>query len=343
MGYTQGIMMAVLVLLLVGAAGCTAVREGGPPSEDTLVSAGDQQHLDVRTIYLSVGDEIRIWVYGRPELSRQVVIPPDGRMFYPFLGDLDVAGRTVADLRETIAKGLAEEASRVLSAGDTLSIQVFRRPELQAEAIITQDGLFPVPLIGSVQVVGLTPFQVSERIAAALRRYVHDPQVMTRVTGYGGSLPVSSPQVGIDLIRLTGERFFVLGEVRMPGVYPLTGQVTILEAVAAAGGPNREAKTSSALLIRSGGAGHSAEATKIDLDEIMRDGTGGSIVLGRGDVVYLPETTISQVGRFARNISDILRPIVDIETGVWLGQNISEGAPSPQSQDATTRTIVIDR
>lgn len=340
MGYTQGIMMA---LLLVGAAGCTSVREGGRDSEEPLVNPGDQQSVDTRTIHLSVGDEIRIWVYGRPELSRQVVIPPDGRMFYPFLGDVDVAGRTVTDLRETISKGLTEEASRVLSAGDTLSVQVFRQPELNAEAIIAQDGVFPIPLIGSVQVIGLTPVQVSERIAEALRRYLHDPQVMTRVTGYGGSLPVSSPQVGIDLIRLTGERFFVLGEVRMPGVYPLVGQVTIMEAVAAAGGPNREARTSSALLIRSGGVGHSAEATKIDLDEIMRDGTGGSIVLGRGDVVYLPETTISQVGRFARNISDILKPIVDIETGVWLGQNISEGASSGKSQDATTRAIVIER
>ncbi len=345
----RGIMMTGLALLVLGAAGCASLREEKETadtipsvSDDAYADAAGQPRVDVRTIYLSAGDEIRVSVYGRPELTRQVVIPPDGRLFYPFLGDIDVAGRSVAELREFIAAGLADEASRVLSAGDVLSIQVFRREELNAESIIPQDGMFPVFLIGDVQVIGLTPSQVSERIVDALRRYVHDPQVMTRVVRYGGSLPVSSPQVAVDLIRLTGERFFVLGEVRMPGVYPLVGQVSILDAVAAAGGPMREARSGSVLLIRAGGSGRPAEATKIDLDKALRDGSGAGIVLGRGDVVYVPEGVISQVARFARSISDILSPIIDIETGIWLGQNIDEGPPR-QNRDTSTRTVVIER
>ncbi len=345
---TQSINFMGLALFLLWGVGCTTLREetqvsSSPNRDDSYVNSAVQQSLDVRAIYLSAGDEIRISVYGRSELNRQVVVPPDGRIFFPFLGDIDVAGRTVEQLRKTISNGLAEESSRVLSAGDLLAVQVFRRPELQAESIIPQAGMFPVPLIGNVQVVGLTPTQASERIAEELRRYVRDPQVMSRVVKYGGALPVSSPQVAVDLIRLTGERFFVLGEVRAPGVYPLVGQVSILDAVAAAGGPMQEAKSGSVLLIRAGGSGRPAESTKIDLDNAMRDGSGATIVLGRGDVVYVPESSISQVARFARSISDILRPIIDIETGVWLGQNIDEGPSSRQSQDATTRTVVVDR
>jgi len=346
--YTHVVSGVAFAALLLGASGCASWRTGADVATDAAPTdvAGPVEErpsrLDVRSVYLSAGDEIRISVYGRPELNRQVVIPSDGRIFFPFLGDVEVAGKTVAQLREAIAQGLADEASRLLSAGDLLAVEVFRRPELQTESIIPQDGMFPVPLIGNIQVVGLTPTQASERIAEALRRYVREPQVLARVVRYGGALPVSSPQVAIDLIRLTGERFFVLGEVRAPGVYPLVGQVSILEAVATAGGPMREAKVGSVLLIRPGGAGRPAEATQIDLDEVVRDGTGASLLLGRGDVVYVPESAISQVARFARSISDILSPVIDIETGIWLGQNISEGPATSRSQDATTR-ILIDR
>ena len=341
--YRHTITIVGLALCPFFWGGCASWRGGEKSPEDISFVAGEARSptLDVRTIYLSAGDEIRVSVYGRPELTRQAVIPPDGRLFFPFVGDVEVAGRSVADLREVIAKGLEEGASRVLAAGDLLSVKVFRRDELQSEAIIGQDGMFPVPLIGEVHVIGQTPSQVSARITEELRHYVHQPQVMVNVVRYGGSLPVSSPQVAVDLIKLTGERFFVMGEVRMPGVYPMVGQVSIVEALAAAGGPMREARTSSVLLIRAGGAGQPAEATKIDLDEAMQDGSGAGILLGRGDVVYVPERTISQVARFARNISDILRPIIDIETGIWLGQNIAEG-PSRGGQDATTR-ILIDR
>lgn len=335
-----------VALLLTGTVGCASLRESGKTADNAAFSEGDsaneQPHVDVRAIYLSAGDEIRIAVHGRPELTRQVVIPPDGRLFYPFLGDINVAGRSVTDLRELIAEGLAGEASRVLSAGDEISIQVFRRQELGTQAIISQDGMIPLPLIGDVQVIGLSPSLVSERVAAELRRYMHAPQVMTRVVRYGGSLPVSSPQVAIDLIRLTGERFFVLGEVRMPGVYPMVGQVTILEAVAAAGGFLREAKTGSVLLMRAGGPGRAVEVSEVALDKFERDGSGAGIVLGRGDVVYVPEKTISQVARFSRTISEIIRPIIDIETGIWLWQNIDEGPPS-RSRDTTRQTIVVDR
>jgi polysaccharide biosynthesis/export protein len=335
--------MAGLLFALLGLAGCASTRNDGSNREDRSVD-GETDGVtitSVRTIYLSVGDEIRISVFGRPELTRQAVIPSDGKLFFPFLGDVDVAGQNVADLRDTISIGLAAQTSRLLSAGDTISVQIFRRPELSSEAIIAQDGMFPVPLIGDVQVIGLTPSEVSAIITDRLRRYVHEPQVMTRVVRYGIALPVSSPQVVVDLVRLVGERFFVLGEVRVPGVYPLVGQVSLLEAIAAAGGPSREAKTGSLLLVRAGGSGQPSETVKIDLDKVMRDGTGAGIVMNRGDVVYVPERTISQVARFTRNISDILRPIIDIETGIWLGQNIAEG-PVQGNRDATTR-ILIDR
>lgn len=339
-------VLIALTGLLYGTTGCVshapAALLSGDEAPVSTPSSPAKPTVEIPPIRLSPGDEVRITVHGHPELSKQLVIPPDGRFFYPFAGDIDAAGRSVTELRELIVRQLSGETARVLSAGDELSVQVFRRPEFDTQAIVAQNGMFPVPLAGDIQVIGLTPTEAGERIAEALRRYVREPQVMARVTRYGSSPPVSSPQVSIDLVRLTGERFFVLGEVRVPGVYPMVGRVTLLDAVAAAGGFLREAKSSSVLLIRAGGPGRPAEAIKIDLDEALKEGAAAGMILGRGDVVYVPETVISQVARYTRSISDILRPVIDVETGIWLGQNIDEG-PTSKASDTTTRTVVLDR
>lgn len=341
---------ASFALLLVFLCGCLSPhrpedRQGVSAAAIDPVAAETAKiaPVDARSIYLSPGDEIRITVQGRPEMSRQFVIPPDGRFFYPFVGEVSVEGLTVSEMRLVLTAELAD-SSRVLSAGDELAIRVFRHAEFDAEAVIPQDGMFPVPLAPPVHVIGLTPQEAGAAVAAALRTYIRQPQVTARVTRYGTGLPVSSPQLTIDLIRLTGERFFVLGEVRAPGVYPLAGQVHVLEAVATAGGVTREGQSGAALLIRAGRPGQPIETEKVDLNRSLQGKGGGQdLVVRAGDVVFVPEASISQVARFCRMLSDILSPIIDLERGVWLGQNIAAGPDERAASETTTRLIEVER
>lgn len=125
-----------------------------------------------------------------------------------------------------------------LSGGDRLRVVVFGDPSLGGEFTIGGSGFISLPLIGEVDVRGLTSTQLQERIAARLADgYVKDPRVAVEV--------------------LTTRPFYILGEVNRPGQYPFANGLTVLGAVAQAGGYTYRAKTKRVLVKH---AGQDAEA-----------------------------------------------------------------------------------
>lgn len=112
----------------------------------------------------------------------------------------------------------------VLSGGDRVRVVVFGDPGLGGEFTIAGSGLVALPLIGEVDVRGLTSTQLQDRIVARLADgYVKDPRVAVEV--------------------LSTRPFYILGEVNKPGQYPFANGLTVLGAVAQAGGYTYRAKT----------------------------------------------------------------------------------------------------
>ncbi|MEJ7931951.1 polysaccharide export protein EpsE [Ramlibacter sp. AN1015] len=112
-----------------------------------------------------------------------------------------------------------------LGPGDAIRIQVFQNPDLTVEARVSENGTISYPLIGSVQVGGLSIGQAERRIADALVK--------------GGYL--KSPQVNMNLLQVRGNQVAVLGQVQKPGRFPLeTTNVRASEMLAAAGGVTPE-------------------------------------------------------------------------------------------------------
>lgn len=104
-----------------------------------------------------------------------------------------------------------------LSTGDQVRITVFGQEDLSGEFDVDGSGTFSMPLIGQVDAEGLTVPQLEDRIAEQLAAgYLIDPRVSAEVANY--------------------RPFYILGEVRTPGEYPYTNGLTVLEAVASAGG-----------------------------------------------------------------------------------------------------------
>ena len=299
---------------------------------------------EIQEIYLSAGDEIAISVYGQPDLSRQFKIPFNGQIFYPMVGEISIKGQSVRVLRQLITDALSARTAYKIAPGDELSIQVYRHGEISTEAIVPSDGIVSLPLAGELDVADLTLAEAAKAATQKLEKYIRNPQVTTHMLRYNGPKPMGNPQVSIDLIRLTGQRFFVLGEVRSPGVYPLSGPIHLLDAVAAAGGLRDDAKSSSVLLVRSGGPETKPETHVYDLDDAVKRGIQeANPELRRGDVVYVPETAMSKVGRFFGHIERIVRPFVDLETGIWLGQNIDAGPTNRgnNSNDSNQNSSII--
>lgn len=115
------------------------------------------------------------------------------------------------------AAAVAAERTYILGTGDKLRIAVFEEPELSGDFDVDSSGSISLPLIGEVTTNGLDPRDLEARIIEQLRDgYLINPQVTVKVLEY--------------------RPFYILGGVRTPGSYPYVNGMTVLNAVALAGG-----------------------------------------------------------------------------------------------------------
>jgi polysaccharide export outer membrane protein len=97
---------------------------------------------------------------------------------------------------------------------------------------VRPDGMISLPLIGEIKAVGYTPVQLQDIIAESMKKMISDPQV-TVIVEKIGSL-----------------NFNIVGEVARPGYFPLTRRMTVLDAIAMAGGFKDFAKTKRVYVLR---------------------------------------------------------------------------------------------
>lgn len=105
-----------------------------------------------------------------------------------------------------------------LGEGDVISVFVWKHPGLSKQVPVRPDGKISYPLIGEIEAAGLTVKQIEETIIRELKRNIRDPQVT------------------VTLQKAHSFRIYVLGEVVRPGVFELKGPVTVVQAIAMAGG-----------------------------------------------------------------------------------------------------------
>jgi len=145
-----------------------------------------------------------------------------------------------------------------IGSGDQLTIRVFGQTDLSNDYIVDGAGLVSMPLIGNVQVGGLTAPQAGRLIAAKLREgYLRDPSVSVQVTNL--------------------RPFYILGEVNQAGSYPFVSGMTVQQAVAIANGYTPRANQGKVLLTR-----RSAEGTVSDVVPVTTQ-------LYPGDTVFVRE------------------------------------------------------
>ncbi len=120
----------------------------------------------------------------------------------------------------------------LVGAFDKLKIDVFGVEELQKEVQADASGQFSFPLIGIVEAAGSTPGEISDVIERRLARYVRNPQVT------------------VNLVDTVSQVITVEGEVNKPGLYPVVGNMTLVRAVATAGGVDELAKLDDVVVFR---------------------------------------------------------------------------------------------
>lgn len=179
-----------------------------------------------------------------------------------------------ASVHAQTAEPAANSAGTVeaVGPGDTLALSVFGQPQLNAQVTVGVDGSIVVPMLGSMQVDGLSPGDIGRRIVAGLRSQ-----------GF-----LLDPQVGVEVVRIRSRMVSVLGEVVRPGRYVLERGLTVLELLSLAGGLREDA--GDAAVVLRGGSSDSGQRVRLPLfvgNRLEPAREIQNLALQPGDVVYV--------------------------------------------------------
>lgn len=158
----------------------------------------------------------------------------------------------------------------VIGVADIVRISVWKSPDLSTDASVRPDGTITVPFVGELQAAGRTVAQLQQDAAQRVATIVRDGVVT------------------VSVVEVNSYRFMVSGNVERPGLFTSRSYVTISEALALAGGPNRYASTNAVELVRTAG-GHGVRRIPVNYDEILSGKSPEQdIVLLAGDAVRVP-------------------------------------------------------
>jgi polysaccharide export outer membrane protein len=178
------------------------------------------------------------------------------------------------------ARGAAAQTNYQIGALDVLTVTVFGETDLSGKYTVEQDGTFTFPLIGRVTAGGSTLRDLEQD----LKKKLSD--------GY-----LRNPQVTVSIETYRSQRILIMGEVRSPAEYQLTSDMTLLAALARAGGPTPAAGRD-ALIVRAPrhravpqngeGAGE-PEIIRVDLAELQAGNLTLNVTLVDGDTITVPK------------------------------------------------------
>jgi polysaccharide biosynthesis/export protein len=164
----------------------------------------------------------------------------------------------------------------MVGEGDVLRINVFGHDELTTVARVSGDGSIKFPLIGQLDVGGLTLLQISDRISTSLS------------DGY-----VVDPQVSIFVQEFRSKKAFIMGEVNKPGFHVLSGNTTFLELLSVAGGVTKDAADKATIKRKSDPTNKEEIIITVDLKSLLERGdTSRDVPIMDGDSIYIPKTGV---------------------------------------------------
>lgn len=135
----------------------------------------------------------------------------------------------------TPAAPVAPPADYVIGQDDILTVKVWQDDRMSADVVVRPDGMVTLALINDIRAAGLTPEQFRASVVAAAGKFVQ------------------GPTVDVVVKQINSRKIFLTGEVAKPGAYPLSSRMTVMQAIALAGGLTEYANKGRVTILRTEG------------------------------------------------------------------------------------------
>jgi protein involved in polysaccharide export with SLBB domain len=270
------------------------------------------------------GDSLNITFPLNPELDlKPVLVRPDGRIVLNLVGEITAFGLTVPELQEAVGKQYREAIaktglSKVLKPNDYFDLRFVYNPELNIGVRIQSNGKVLLPIVGEVQAAGLTPGQLRQKLIEQYSRDIRRPDIVVLTGTNAAAFPMDIAAkniysqgnfINVAVVKSGGQWVFVAGQVGAPKAIPWEGQLTVLQAIAAAGGKTDKADMSRVVIVRRGPF-EQAQWMQTDLASPLEGkDLKNDVALRSGDVVVVPMTGIAKLGVFVQQVLRDLNPM----------------------------------
>ncbi len=180
-----------------------------------------------------------------------------------------LAQDAAAPAQNPAAPATRPEPLYVIQPNDLLEIFVWKEPELTRKVLVRPDGRISFPLVQDLQAAGISPAELKKQVEQKLSQFLN------------------APEVTIIIEAIQSYRIYVLGKVQKPGGINVEKAVTVLQALALAGGFQDYAKDSEMSIIRS--IGNENVVFDFNYRDVIRNKRSDqNILLRSGDVVVVP-------------------------------------------------------
>lgn len=245
---------------------------------------------------IAEGDLLDIVIFDTPELSGRFRVNLKGDILLPLAGTLHVEGQTLAEITDAVANRY-KDAKILVDPQVTVFVAEFVRRTITISGEVRAPGVYPIvaprTLADTLAMAGGLNDSASRTVSVV---HAADPNNIIHVTlNVGAQTPESIQEGRMEI--LPGDHIFIarsgviylVGELQRPGGYQVehNNRLTLLEAVALAGGLTRIAKGDQSRLIRRSETGR--EELTVDLHKVLYGG-GPDMLLTDGDIVFVPSS-----------------------------------------------------
>ena len=293
------------------------------------------------------GDALSVSVWRHPELERTVVVRSNGRVTFPPIGDVNAAGLTPQDLSREIMQRLRDYTRETTQV--TVTVAQFNSRAVFLTGQVTAPGRYSFEAIPDLlqllsQAGGPLPSADLSQVSV-IRATPDGPSVMMIDIGSymrgeaGQPLPLLEPGDTIDIPSVLGTStagaqgmVFIFGEVGAPGAYPSAGGTDLFQLIALAGGTTPAARLDEVAVVMNGGDGQ--VVAKVDLQNVIENGTSSPFLLAAGDRVYVPAAEASLGGQILGGIGTVLGYTSDLMSSYLLYLTLDREADAKTVRDA---------